>query len=122
MPFLVKGAKRELLNGDYMIQTPAKLLTIFIDETDTWNNTPLYEAIVRRLRQLDVAGATVHIGAMGYGSHGKVHRKRLFGVSDDRPVTISVVENAEKLRGILPEIQPMVREGLITLSDVEVVE
>jgi PII-like signaling protein len=105
-----------------MIQAPAKLLVIFIDETDTWNNTPLYEAIVRRLRQLNVAGATVHIGVMGYGSHGTVHHKHLFGVSDDRPVTISVVENAEKLRSILPEIRPMVREGLIMLSDVEVVE
>ena len=118
----MKGAKRLLANGEDMIQAPAKLLVIFIDETDTWNNTPLYEAIVRRLRQLDVAGATVHIGAMGYGSHGKVHQKRLFGVSDDRPVTISVVENAEKLQRILPEIQPMVREGLIILSDVEVME
>ena len=105
-----------------MIQAPAKLLVIFIDETDTWNNTPLYEAIVKRLRQLDVAGATVHIGAMGYGSHGKVHQKRLFGVSDDRPVTISVVENAEKLRSILPEIRSMIKEGLIILSDVEVVD
>ena len=104
------------------IPKDAILLRIFIGESDKYGGHPLYEAIVRRLRQLDVAGATVHIGVMGYGSHGIVHQKHLFGVSDDRPVTISVVENAEKLRRILPEIQPMVREGLIILSDVEVVE
>ena len=52
----------------------------------------LYEAIVRRLRQLGIAGATAQAGIMGFGSHGKVHRKRLFGVSDDRPVMITVVD------------------------------
>ena len=99
----------------------AKLLLIYIDETDTWDQTPLYEAIVRRLRQLEVAGATVHVGIMGFGSHLSVHRKRLFGISDDRPVTISVVDSEERLRHILPEIRGMIREGLVVLIDAEVV-
>lgn len=99
----------------------AKLLVIFIDETDRWDGIPLYEALVRRLRQLDIAGATVHVGVMGYGSHLRVHHKGLFGVSDDRPVTISVVDSEEKLRQALPEIRPMVNEGLLILVDAEVI-
>jgi len=98
---------------------PVKLLLIFVDETDTWQQIPLYEALVRRLRQLDVAGATVQTGIMGFGSHMKVHHKRLFGISDDRPVTIFVVDNESKLRHVLPEIRGMVREGLIVLLDAE---
>lgn len=99
----------------------AKLLVIFIDETDRWDGIPLYEAIVRRLRQLDIAGATVHVGVMGYGSHLRVHHKGLFGVSDDRPVTISVVDSEGKLRRALPEIRLMVNEGLLILVDAEVI-
>ena len=100
---------------------PIKLLVIFVDETDIWDGVPLYEAIVRRLRQLNIAGATVHVGVMGYGSHMKVHHKGLFGVSDDRPVTISVVDSTEKLRQILPEIRSMVHEGLLILLDAELI-
>jgi len=100
---------------------PVKLLLIFVAETDTWQQIPLYEAIVRRLRQLDIAGATVQTGIMGFGSHMKVHHKRLFGITDDRPVTISVVDNESKLRQVIPEIRSMIREGLVVLLDAEVI-
>ncbi|MGE0824644.1 MAG: DUF190 domain-containing protein [Candidatus Binatia bacterium] len=103
------------------MDAPIKLLVIFVDETDRWNNIPLYEAIVRRLLQHNIAGATVHTGIMGYGSHLHVHHKGLFGLSDDRPVTISVVDSEVKLRQILPEIRPMVREGLVILLDAELI-
>jgi PII-like signaling protein len=59
---------------------------------------------------------------MGFGSHGKVHHKRLFGISDDKPVTITVVDNESLIRQVLPEIRGMVREGLMVLLDAEVVE
>jgi uncharacterized protein len=100
---------------------PVKMLVIYVDETDLWGTGSLYEAIVRRLRQLGIAGATAHSGMMGFGSHGKVHHKRLFGVSDDKPVVITVVDNEHKLRQILPEIRGMVKEGLIVLLDAEMV-
>ena len=58
---------------------------------------------------------------MGFGSHGKVHRRRLFGVSDDKPVTITVVDSEHKIREVLPEIRGMVKEGLVVLLDAEVV-
>lgn len=100
---------------------PAKMLLVFVDETDMAGELPLYEFIIRRLFQLGVRGATVQIGAMGFGSHHRVHRKRLLGISDDRPVIISAVDAEEKLRSVLPELRPLVQEGLIILMDVEVI-
>ena len=104
------------------MKPPTKMLVIYVDETDLWGTVTLYEAIVRRLRQLGLAGATAHRGIMGFGSQGKVHHKRLFGVSDDRPVVISVVDSEQKIREVLPEIRAMVKEGLVALLDAEVVE
>src|ERR1700757_1126060 len=99
---------------------PVKMLVIYVDESDMWGGAqPLYEAIVRRLPQLSIAGATGQFGIMGFGSHQKVHHKRLFGISDDKPVVITTVDNEEKLRKVLPEIRGMVREGLMVLLDVE---
>ena len=104
------------------MKPPVKMLVIFVDETDLWEAHPLYEAIVRRLRQLGVNGATVHNGIMGFGAHLKVHHKRLFGISDDRPVVITVVDSESIIRAVLPEIRRMVKEGLVVLLDAEVIE
>jgi PII-like signaling protein len=104
------------------MKAPAKMLVVYVGETDMWQTGSLYEGIVRRLRQLGVAGATVNYGIMGFGAHMKVHHKRLFGISDDKPVAITVVDNEQKIREILPEIRSMVKEGLIVLLDAEVIE
>ena len=101
---------------------PIKMLLIYVDDTDLWHAQPLYEAIVRRLRQAGIAGATAQHGIMGFGSHGKVHHKRLFGISDDKPVVITVVDEEARLRAIIPEIRIMVKEGLMVLVDAEVIE
>ena len=103
------------------MKTDIKVLLIFHDETDRFGELPLFEAIVRRLHQLDISGATVHRGIMGFGSHGKVHRKGLFGISDDRPITIYVVAAADKLEPIVPEIREMIQEGLLLLVDAQMV-
>jgi uncharacterized protein len=95
---------------------------IYVDETDVYGTGPLYEAIVRRLRQLGVNGATAITGMMGFGAHLKVHRKRLFGISDDKPVVITVVDSEPVIREILPEVRGMVKEGLVVLLDAEVIE
>jgi PII-like signaling protein len=104
-------------------ETEAALLLIYIDETDTWGNSrvPLYEAIVEKLFELGIDGATVHTGIMGYGASRRLHRKRLFGVTDDRPVTISAVDTQQRLRDAMPAIRPMVREGLLFLVPGEIV-
>jgi PII-like signaling protein len=100
---------------------PVKLLLIFVNEADRWNDTPLYQALVHRLRHLKLAGATAHVGILGVGHHMRLHHKGLFGVSDDRPVTVTAVDDEDKLRGALPELRDMVQEGLILLLDAELV-
>ena len=95
-------------------------LTIYLNEADMLGDVPLHEGVVRRLLHFAVAGATVTPGLMGYGKHGKVHRKRLFGVSDDRPVVITAIDDEARLRAILPEIRGMLPEALMTFHDVEI--
>jgi PII-like signaling protein len=101
--------------------TGAQQLLIYVDENDTHGEVPLYEAIVRRLVSLEAAGATVTTGIMGFGKHGRVHRKRLFGVSDDRPIVISVVDTPEKIEKIVTAVAPLVREGLMIVSNCTIV-
>ena len=100
---------------------PVKLLIMFVNESDRWHDTPLYQALVHRLKQLDVAGATAQLGVLGFGHHARLHHKGLFGIADDRPVTITAVDDAAKIRSVLPELRAMVREGLILLVDAELI-
>jgi PII-like signaling protein len=94
-------------------------MLIYVDETDQWGDVPLYEAIVRKLHQAGLAGATVQMGVMGFGSHARVHAKQLFGLSDDRPVIIHVCDEEARIRAALPDIGGMVQEGLVLLLDAE---
>jgi len=98
---------------------PTSVLLIFVNEADLWRDTPLYEAIVKRLRDLGVAGATAQAGLIGFGHHHLVHEKGLFGMSADRPVTITVVDTERKIREIVPEVRALVQEGLILLLGAE---
>ena len=103
------------------MKAPVKVLLLFVNEADIWHNRPLYQAVVERLHQLEVAGATAQAGLMGFGHHMRMHHKGLFGIADDRPVTVMVVDEESKLRAVLPELRTMVRDGLIVLLDAEVV-
>lgn len=96
-------------------------LTIYLKEADRAGDFPLHEDIVLRLLSFEIAGATVTSGVMGYGKHGRVHRKRLFGVADDRPVVITAIDDEARIRPILIELKSLVSEGLITLHEVDVV-
>ncbi|MBI3400900.1 MAG: DUF190 domain-containing protein [Acidobacteria bacterium] len=100
---------------------PLKLLLLFINEADAWHNRPLHQAIIERLHQLNVAGATSQAGLMGFGHHQRMHHKGLFGIADDRPITVMAIDEEAKLRAILPDMRAMVREGLIVLVDAELV-
>jgi PII-like signaling protein len=100
---------------------PVKLLLIFVNEADSWHDAPLYHAIVQRLRELQIAGATAQTGVLGFGHHMRLHHKGLFGIADDRAVTIIAVDHEAKIRGALPQLRDMVREGLILLLDAELV-
>jgi PII-like signaling protein len=97
------------------------MLLVFMDETDKWKEEKLYQAIVRRLEKHGIAGATVIAGIIGYGRHRRIHSPGLFGVTDEKPVTVLAIDQEDKIRAVLPKIVPMVKQGLVTLVDTEVI-
>ncbi len=99
----------------------ARLVRIYVGESDKWHGEPLYEAIVKRLRLMDIAGATVYRGILGYGTKGHTHKSGRLGFSHDLPVMISVVDSEEKLARAINEIESMIGDGIIVLSDVDVI-
>jgi uncharacterized protein len=99
----------------------AKMLRLYFGEDDKWHGKPLYRAVVEKCRELDIAGATVYRGIEGYGASTLIRRPHLLSFSSDAPIVVSVVDTAEKIQALLPKLDEMVDEGLIALSDVEVV-
>jgi PII-like signaling protein len=99
----------------------AKLMRIYMGESDQWNGEPLYQAMVKRLRMMDIAGATVYRGILGYGAKGHTHKQGLLHWSHDLPIMISVVDSEEKLNQALEEIENMMQDGLIVFSDVDII-
>ena len=103
------------------IEGEGKLLRIFVGESDRWHGKPLYQAIVERVRHEGLAGATVLRGIEGFGANAHLHTTRLLRLSEDLPVLIEVVDEEERIRAILPELDVMVGDGLITLEKIEVI-
>lgn len=100
----------------------AKIMRIYIGENDKWNEKPLYEAIVNGLRAHDIAGVTVYRGILGYGANRRIHKDATLSLSHDRPILLSVVETEEKLRAFMPILEQMVQQGLVVLSEVDVIK
>jgi PII-like signaling protein len=100
----------------------AKMMRIYIGENDKWNGKPLYEAIVEGLRAHDIAGATVYRGILGYGANRRIHKDSALHLSHDRPILLSIVETEEKLKAITPMLDEMVQQGIVVLSDVDIVK
>ena len=105
-----------------MVTVPreGKLLRIFIGEQDKWHGQPLYEAIVHLARQQGLAGATCIKGFLGYGAKSHLHTVKLLRLSEDLPIVIEIVDSAEKIQQLLPQIEGMIQDGLVTLEKVEV--
>jgi PII-like signaling protein len=99
----------------------AKLLRVFIGEADQCHGEPLYDAIVKKLRLMDIAGATVYRGILGYGAKGHEHKKSFFHVSKDMPIMISVIDSPEKIAAAAAAIETMLEDGLIVISDADYV-
>jgi hypothetical protein len=97
------------------------LLRIYLGESDQWHGKPLYQAIVERLRERGLAGTTVLRGIEGFGAKQHVHTTRILSLSEDLPVLIEAVDIEEKIRAIIPEIDEMLGDGLMTLEKVEVI-
>ena len=98
-----------------------KLLRIFIGESDTWHGKPLYQAIVERVREEGLAGATVVRGIEGFGANSHLHTARILRLSEDLPLLIEIVDSEERISSVLPLLDEMVGEGLVTLESVEVI-
>jgi PII-like signaling protein len=97
---------------------PARQLCVFLGEADKWHGEPLEAAIVKKLRYLEIAGATVFRGTLGYGAKRHQHKASFFHPVRDLPVMIVVVDSAEKIAAAAVAIEEMLNDGLITVSDV----
>lgn len=104
------------------LQGRAKMLRIHFGERDRWKGTPLYRAIVEKCRELDIAGATVLRGIEGYGASTLIRRSHLLSFSSDAPVMVTVIDTEDKIARLLPALDEMVSEGLVAVSEVEVVK
>jgi PII-like signaling protein len=96
------------------------LLRIFVGEADTWHGRPLYQAIVERVRAEGLAGATVLRGIEGFGANSRVHTTRILRLSEDLPVVIELVDTAERIESIIPLLDEMVTEGMVTAEPVRI--
>jgi PII-like signaling protein len=96
------------------------LLRVFIGETDSYNGKPLYEQIVLKARELNLAGATVVRGVMGFGADSRMHTAKILRLSEDLPIIIEIVDTEENLQKLQPFLDETVEEGLITLEKVKV--
>lgn len=116
-----KPAKPEPKSPHERRQGPAKLLRVFMGEADKWHEAPLYDAIVRKLLMMDIAGATVYQGILGYGAKGHQHKATFFHPTRDLPIMVSVIDTAEKIAAAAEAIEEMLEDGLIVISDAEIV-
>ena len=98
------------------------LVRIFIGESDHWHHRPLAAALLERLRAEGFSGATVFRGIAGFGAHSVVHSTQILRLSQDLPVLIEVVDSAERIERLLPILDDMVSEGLVTMEKVRILK
>ena len=103
------------------LEGDGKLLRLFIGESDTWHGKPLYQAIGERVREEGLAGATVLRGIEGFGADSRLHTSRILRLSEDLPVVIEIVDTAENIDRVIPLLDEMVQEGMLTVERVHVV-
>ena len=100
------------------ISDEGQMLRVYVGESDRWQGKPLYEAIVLKAREMGIAGATALRGIMGFGAASRIHTSKILRLSEDLPVVVEIVDSAQKIAQLLPEIESMVQEGLVTLESV----
>lgn len=98
------------------------LMRIFIGESDIYKDKALYEQIVLRARELNLAGATVIRAVMGFGAESRIHTAKLLRLSEDMPIVIELVDTEENLKQLLPFLDETIKEGLVTLEKVRIIK
>ncbi len=121
-PAQLSKPKKSAVPEHVRIEGKAKLMRIYIGESDQWHDKPLHEALVHAMRAHDLAGVTVYRGILGYGAHRRVHKDKPLHLSHDCSIMLSVVDTEEKLRAFLPTVDQMVLEGLVVLSEVDIIK
>ena len=104
------------------IEGKARLMRIYVGESDRWQDKPLHEALVHAMRANDIAGVTVYRGIEGFGAHRRAHIEKPTHLSRDASIMLSVVDTDDKLQKFLPVVDQMVQEGLVVMSDVDIVK
>ena|SRR5581483_4898836 len=100
----------------------ARMMRIYIGESDRWRDKPLHEALVQAMRANDIAGVTVYRGVLGYGAHRRMHKEKPLHLSHDASIMLSAIDTEAKLKAFLPVVDEMVEEGLVVLSDVDIIK
>jgi len=104
------------------IPRDAVLLRIFFGEDDKFRHLPLYEAIVLKAREMNMGGATVLRGHVGFGHSSHIHTTKILRLSQDLPVVVEIVDAQDKIDAFLPVLDDMMTGGLITLEKVQVLQ
>ncbi len=104
-----------------MEPTPATKLTIYVGDADKHGRKPLHLAILELLHDEGISGATVLHGIEGYGAHKQIHTARILDLSGDLPVVIVAVDLPEKIEAVLPKLDEMIGQGLVTTEDAQIV-
>ena len=100
----------------------AKMIRIYFGEDDKWKEKPLYRAIVEKCRELDIAGATVLRGIAGYGASSLIRESHMLSFSHGAPLMVTIIDADEKIQQLLPFLDEAVDQGLIAISEVEVIK
>ena len=103
------------------LPSEALLLRIFIGESDKSGSRPLYELIVEEARKSGMAGATVLRGCLGFGATSRIHTSKVLRLSEDLPMVVEIVDAKDKIEALLPKLDSMITEGLITLEKVRII-
>lgn len=107
------------------ISGQAVLLRIFLGESDKLGHLPLYEALVRKTREMNIAGATVLKGVLGYGASDHIRTSKLLDLSGDMPMIVEIVDEVEKIEALEPVLSAMIeqagRGGMMTLENLRVI-
>lgn len=104
------------------IEGEGQLLRIFVGESDRHEGKPLHEAIVLLARERGLAGATVLRGTIGFGAASRIHTTKILRLSEDLPIIIEIADRPDRIAAILPDLDKMVTEGLMTLEKVHIVK
>jgi PII-like signaling protein len=99
-----------------------KILRIYIDNQDKFEGHPLWEEILKKTKELDIAGATVFKGVAGIGAHSELRSFNVFTISQELPLVIEIIDSEEKIIDFIDKIDFMIYEGITTMSDTQVIK